>query len=229
MTEATTQLGPYLLGPNDENQGVYAGDARQLSWVIPDESISLVFTDPIYDRIDDYRWLAETSARVLKPDSACVVWCSKVKLSDCQRAMEKYLNYQTTLFYTVMAKNVKPAWHIGIMSWTTPCLVFAKGRYKCEPFLVDTWITSNGPQSRFAWQKNTPVSIKWIDSFNKHRGIVVDPFTGSGSFPAACKILGMPWLAFEIDPQTAEDARQRVRQTQLPLPGLVAEQPQLAM
>ena len=53
-------LGPYLLGPNDENQGIYTGDARELAEAIPDESVDLIFTDPVYDRIDDYRWLAES-------------------------------------------------------------------------------------------------------------------------------------------------------------------------
>ena len=28
----------------------------------------------MYQNIDDYRWLAETAARVLKPSGACLVW-----------------------------------------------------------------------------------------------------------------------------------------------------------
>ena len=69
---AGNYLGPYLLGPNDVNQGIYTGDARELARAIPDESVDLIFTDPVYQNIDDYRWLAETAARVLKPDSACL-------------------------------------------------------------------------------------------------------------------------------------------------------------
>ena len=59
------QLGPYRLGPNDTPEnGIYCGDARELAQAIPDESVYLVFTDPVYNRVDDYRWLAETGARV---------------------------------------------------------------------------------------------------------------------------------------------------------------------
>jgi DNA modification methylase len=48
-------LGPYKLGFNsDENVGIYTGDARELSRAIPDESVDLIFTDPVYDRIEDY-------------------------------------------------------------------------------------------------------------------------------------------------------------------------------
>jgi hypothetical protein len=206
--------------PLEYQNQIVTGDARELAKRIPNESVDLIFTDPVYDQIDDYRWLAETAVRVLKPNSACLAWCSKVKLSEgaCYNAMlAGGLTYQTTLFYTVIAKTVRPAFHIGIMSWTTPCLVFAKGIYKCDPFLVDTWIDTDGPQSRFNWQKNTPVSIKWLEAFNRERGIVWDPFTGSGSFLAACIALDMPFIASEINPVTAELARARATQ-QPPLP-----------
>lgn len=51
----TDYLGPYLLGPNDENQGIYTGDARELSKAIPDESIDLIVTSPPYDDLRDYQ------------------------------------------------------------------------------------------------------------------------------------------------------------------------------
>lgn len=61
--DSVDQLGPYLLGPNDTPEnGIYTGDARELAKAIPDESVDLIFTDPVYDRIEDYRWLAETGA-----------------------------------------------------------------------------------------------------------------------------------------------------------------------
>ena len=40
--------------------------------------------------------------------------------------------------------------------------------------------------------------------------LVVDPFTGSGSVPAACKKLGRRWLACEISSATARTARRRL-------------------
>jgi len=35
--------------------------------------------------------------------------------------------------------------------------------------------------------------------------------------PAMCKQLGRRWLAFEIDTDVAESARERIRHTQMPL------------
>ena len=44
-------LGPYLLGPNNTPEnGIYTGDAWELARAIPDESVDLIFTDPVYDQ-----------------------------------------------------------------------------------------------------------------------------------------------------------------------------------
>ena len=67
------KLGPFLLGYNDINQGIYIGDAKPLCEDIPDESIDLIFTDPIYQNMDDYAWLAEMASRKLKPN-----WCRRL-------------------------------------------------------------------------------------------------------------------------------------------------------
>ena len=39
-----TTLGPYDLNT------IITGDARELAKAIPDESVDLIFTDPVYDR-----------------------------------------------------------------------------------------------------------------------------------------------------------------------------------
>ena len=48
-------------------------------------------------------------------------------------------------------------------------------------------------------------------------GLVIDYFMGSGTTAVAAKILGLRWWGSEIDPDTAEMARERVRMTQPPL------------
>jgi len=59
--------------------------------------------------------------------------------------------------------------------------------------------------------------------------IVVDPFVGSGSVAMAAKMLGRRYLAFEIDPDMAETARERVRNTQPPLFVLEPEQQEMGL
>lgn len=74
------------------------------------------------------------------------------------------------------------------------------------------------------WGKPLGVAIRYIETFCMPSGITVDFFGGSGTVPAVCKMLNRNYLAFEIDPDTADLARQRVANTQPPLPGLVVEQ-----
>ena len=55
-----------------------------------------------------------------------------------------------------------------------------------------------------------------VQNWSETGGIVLDWFAGSGTTCAAAKILERRYLAFEIDPATADKARARVADT-LPL------------
>lgn len=220
-------LGPYLLGPNDTlENGIYTGDARELAKAIPDESVDLVFTDPVYDRIDDYRWLAECAARVLKQDRACLAMVDSRNSGLAEMAMREALTFEWRLYYTIPGKP--GALHLyGVYPCTTVCLLFAKGHAKASPYIPDTIVSSARPDNGFRWQKNLGIVQRWIESFGRTNHIALDPFVGSGTTAAVCKWLRRSWLTFEIDPATADLARERVRNTQPPL--FVPEPEQLAM
>jgi len=77
------------------------------------------------------------------------------------------------------------------------------------------------------WGKSHHDMVRYVNAFSQPGLIVLDPFSGSGTTAAACKQLGRNYLGFEIDPDTAELARQRVRDTQPPL--FVVEHEQLGL
>lgn len=217
-----------MLGPNDENQGIYTGDARELAEAIPNESVDLIFTDPVYDRIDDYRWLAETAARVLKPDSACLVWCGigykDLAIDALNRGGLSY-KWDMSLFTTGMGRFVSK----NLKCFKSDCLYFEKG---CSSPLSFVWDVQTGitkPGYGHKWTKDEAAIINWTQSFTDSSAIVLDPFTGGGTVPAVCKMLGRRWLAFEIDSPTADDARKRVRETQPPLKMPMPEQMKFAV
>ena len=85
--------------PQEYRNQIVTGDARELAKRIPDESIDLIFTDPVYDRIEDYEWLAETAARVLKPDRACLVWTATSHLPDVLAATIPPLEWAWMLYW----------------------------------------------------------------------------------------------------------------------------------
>jgi len=208
------------MSPDDPHQGIYTGDARELARAIPDESVDLIFTDPVYDRIDDYRWLAETAVRALKPDSACLVWVATPLLPDVIKSINGQLTWRWQLIHYKPGRVVEKFGAAGFCKYEI-LLWYDKGRlprrrwmdvFQSMPF------QSKLPQSlNHDWSKDPDALAKVVEHFSKIGQILFDPFTGGGTVPAVCKMLGRRWLAFEIDPGTAERARERVRLTQPPL------------
>lgn len=220
--------------PTEYRNQIVTGDARELAKRIPDESVDLIFTDPVYDRIDDYRWLAEAALRVLKPNRACLVWSGKRQAARCQLAMEGVgLGYVYTLDYVVLGKQFRLNYY-HLFCWTTPCLWMQKGRSVPMRWMPDTIVTTIGSRGPTAWNghgwnKNPQAYMQWMDAFTVSGGIVLDPFCGGGTAEAVAHILGRNYVAFEIDEDTAELARQRVANTQPPLFVSEPEQMELAL
>ena len=209
--------------PKEYRNQIVTGDARELTKRIPDESIDLIFTDPVYDRIEDYEWLAETAARVLKPDSTCLVWIANPRIEHVLRVMGKYLAFVMPFVYTVPGKGYMMFSRTTFV-WSTLCLWFEKGHSRKTGAKPDTVIGGGRTAFGHKWNKNPDAFINWTGIFP---GTVFDPFTGGGTIPAVCKILSRNYIAFEIDPATAEMARERVLNTQPPL--FVPEPEQLAL
>jgi DNA modification methylase len=211
------KLGDYELGYNTANAGIYTGDARELSKAIPDESVDLIFTDPVYDRIDDYRWLAKTAARVLKPDGKVLAWQATALLADTMRAMSPPLNYVWTM-HLQKNEGIRPG-KSGICV-ISQCYWFDKdGTSKTYKKIADWYRHSGNKYSghHYKWSKPIDCLYKWIRAFAESSAIIFDPFTGGGTVPAVCKQLNRRYLAFEIEPDVADMARERVHQTQPPL------------
>lgn len=230
----TDYLGPYLLGPNDTvNNGIYTGDARVLAEAIPDESVDLVFTDPLYDKMEDYRWLSETAMRVLKPDSACLAWCGIGYLPETHDALRAGgLTYRWRLVTRPLFGAGSGQWHGRLQVGTKELLWYEKGRSVLHNSIFDLLTVSHNEQARrvvggSTWGKSV-AAVRWyIRAFAD--GISLDPFTGEGSVPIACKEQGRRYLAFEIDGDVAQTARERVAMTQPPLFTVEPEQMELGV
>ena len=218
-----TTLGPYDLNT------IITGDARELAKAIPDESVDLIFTDPVYDRIDDYRWLAETAARVLKPDSACLVWIHSRLIAESIVAMSA-LNFRWPLILFKATFTGGKLVGKNILSKSNICLWMQKGKITPNKILWDVsigYVLNKYTKSNHRWTKDPSTIERWIDSFTNPNATILDPFTGGGTVPAVCKMLHRNYLAFEIDPATADMARKRVAETQPPLPIVYHEQMEL--
>ena len=212
------------LGPYDLNQ-IYTGDARELAKAIPDSSVDLIFTDPVYDRIDDYRWLAETAARVLKPDRACLAFVGVPYLPETHNALRMGgLSYRWRVVFRIIFGSGSGSWRGKIQTGTQELLIYQKGQARMLSSLFDhiqivrkEYGSEMRRDGTRVWGKPLETGIHPIRAFCNPGDIVADFFTGGGTVPAVAKMLGVNYWACEIDPATAELARKRVEQTQPPL------------
>ncbi len=217
------RLGPYLLGPNETPEcGIYTGDARLLAEALPDESVDLVLCDPVYWEMSQYEWLAGVGARTLKPGGNCIAQTGHYYLPSVLSAMTgRGLDYVWVIAEHLWGKQAQLFQHRIIVSWK-PHVWFAKGRRNGD-WVLD-WMKGGGiNKQNHEWGDSPEHFTQLVARLMPGDGILLDPFTGGGTVPAVCKMLGRRYLAFEIDPAVAERARQRVRDTQPAWPEMVAQ------
>lgn len=211
------RLGRLLLGPNDANQGIYTGDAYQLGEMVPDQSVSLIICDPVYWRMDQYAWLDRFGSRVLVPGGNLIAQCGNIYVRDALKQFRR-LNFVWTII-EVVGRGAK----VGsrkVVATTKPHIWFCNGWPRGGQWVLD-WIKSPGKRKKHhAWEDNPIMFKQLIVRLAGDGGYVVDPFTGSGTVPSACKSVGVQYVAFEIDALSARIARERVEQEQLPLMGV---------
>jgi hypothetical protein len=215
--------------PDEYRNQIVTGDVAKR---IPDESVDLIFTDPVYDRIEDYRWLAETAIQKLMPDRSCLTFAPIGDLPRIHLALSTYLFYRWRIV-------LRPLFGYGSGQWlgrfrvsTKEVLWYEKGKAKLFDRLFDLQMISTFGYADFkvngrVWQKHPNEVTRLIQALSPSGGVVLDTFTGSGTIPVACKLLGRNYIAFEIDPDTADLARDRVRNTQPPLPLVMPVQGEL--
>lgn len=208
--------------PIEYRNAIVTGDARVLSAAIPDESVGLIFTNPVYDRIEDYEWLSDMAMRVLKPEGSALVFCGIDGIGQVIAAMQAGGLEYRWLFGGFMPGRRKLLYRV--MSRWFPCLWFGKGHSQPKRLVFDMSISNvnghilpDGDTAKHKWQKPIDWFPFYLCGFTDAGDVVYDPFAGGGTIPAVCKMLSRDWLASEIDPDTAERARERVLLTQPPL------------
>lgn len=200
---------------------ILLGDSKGLTKQVESESVDLLFSDPIYENIDDYHWLGREAFRVLKHDRPLLVWCSQKKVDLCKDAIKQAgFDWIYTLNYIVMGKPTKLIGH-HLITWLTPCLWFNKGKFKPDPWVIDTFISRRvGRQAGYGshkWSKGMEVSTYWINSFSNPGDLVFDPFCGSGTNLIAARKLGRRYLGIEKNEKTFEYAQSRLNETEIQL------------
>ena len=201
---------------------IVTGDSRELAERIPDESVDLIFTDPVYDRIDDYRWLAETAVRVLKPGGCVIAQVGDVYRYDAETAMRESSLTPLPLLAEVFNAAYGQLWTARTLGGWKAYVWMSKGARGGDWCFTRHF--GNGRKKDYhKWGDSDAFVSAYVERLTVEGGAVFDPFTGSGTVPDVCQTLGRNYIAFEIDIETAQKARARLAGAQmllLPMPML---------
>lgn len=203
-------------GPNSTPEnGIYTGDALRLGEQVPAGAVALILTDPVYQNLAQYAWLGEMAMRILPPGAPILVWASGPKAPAVVKIMEAAgLRYVQPFYYTTMGKTHALAGY-RTFSKTTPLLWLATpGRLRRPTWwIADTFQDNTPPEGAHPWNKNMAVTRYYLEPFAEAGDLVFDPFCGHGTVPCVGRQTGRRWLGFEIDPERAATARERIRAT----------------
>lgn len=188
------------------------GDFRQVGISIPDNTVDIIFTDPPYNKSAAtlYSDLAVFSARVLKPGGICLAYSGQMHLPEIYAGMGQYLEYM----WTCAIGHSGPAtmfrkWRLNNI-WK-PLLLYGKPPITAwwDKFF-DDYTTGGREKDTHRWQQSENEAVHYIEAMCPANGLVCDPFIGGGTTLVAAKKLGLRYVGFEIDPDSAILAKERI-------------------
>lgn len=205
---------------------IVTGDARVLSERIPDASVDLIFTDPVYSERALYDWLGVVARRILKPTGAVLCWSNgKWHRENANWLEAAGLTYRYD-FGCIISTGSAPM-NGRIISKTNRIIWLDVNRVsKMRGYLSDGYASTawSQPNSEWKWTKNPIYCTQALEAFAPMNAIVLDPFCGEGTLPAVARMSGRDFIAFELDPTRAALARARVEATQAMHPVFLEEQ-----
>ena len=200
---------PHILGAD-----LRIGDFREKLTDIPPNSVSLICTDPPYNKNDIQLWkdLAIFAKRVLKPGGWLATYSGQSHLDQVISLLASELTYVWIIaqINTASAKNL--IHHAHIYSCWKPILLFCK-----PPLSPITWandlINGGGKDKNLHdWQQAISEAVYCIESFSTEGSLVVDPFVGSGTTAEAAKQTKRMFIGCDLDAANISNAIERLKQ-----------------
>ena len=198
---------------------VVVGDCRILAPRLPDNCAVLVFADPPYWVGFDYGDKTDEDMEKIDP-----IWL----VTELKRIAQVVL---ITPGITNYHDYPKADW---VIAWNKPASTgrseTLKGFNVWEPILVygepskRVWqdsVTAHGGREFDAAFHKCPkplALLSWIvEQFTNEGDLVIDPLSGSGTTGKACRLLRRDFIGFELNPEMARLANERIANAQPPL------------
>jgi len=192
---------------------ILVGDFRNLADKIPDGSVSLIFTDPPYNRkaAELFPELGDFAARKLADGGSLLCYVGHIQLRQAINDLSDHLRHWWTIA-CVHSGGRTVMREYGINACWKPVLWFVKGTRDNKAVMVNDTMSGGKEKDHHDWQQASAEAQYWIDHLCPKDGVVLDPFLGGGTTAIAAKLLGRKWIGIEIDKDTAAIASKRLSQ-----------------
>ena len=187
------------------------GDFRELIKDLGDDSIDLVLTDPPYSKeyLPLWKDLAREAARVLKPGSFLIVYSGQAHLLEVLNMLSQYLEY----YWLGMLYHKGPTgqrFEVNMWNRAKPILFYQKPPHQKQSLWLEDVILSEAPdKDNHRWGQSIEPLSKLIEVFCPQNGIVLDPMAGGCSVIEAASITRRQVIAYEIDMDAYQKAKER--------------------
>lgn len=189
------------------------GDFRQLSKIIPNESIDLVFTDPPYatEYIPLYEDLAFIAHNLLKEEGSLVTYVGHYAIPKVIEIMENAgLTYWWPIAVVLSGSFAKHYPKQVTIKWK-PLLWFVKGETPSATDFLSDVIKSDTPSKVLhEWEQSTIEAEHVISRLTVGGQTVFDPMMGSGTTGAAAVLDDRKFIGIEIESGKFEIAKARI-------------------
>lgn len=194
--------------PHDSR--IIIGDFREHADKVADGSVSLIFTDPPYDRKAEKLFpdLAEFAQRKLAKGGTILFYVGHLQIEAAFKAFKGLRHWWTCC--CVHAESKALMRYYGIRVGWKPMLWFVKETRDDVSNIVQDTFSGAREKGQHDWQQALSEARLWIGNLCPKDGIVCDPFLGGGTTAAAAQALGRKWIGFEIDPAAAQAASARL-------------------
>jgi hypothetical protein len=192
---------------------VHIGDFRNHFDKVADGSLSLIFTDPPYDRkaIELFDGLGKFASAKLAEGGSLIAYVGHIQIPDAITVLSKHLRYWWVCC-CLHSGGESLMKEYGIRVGWKAMLWFVKGTRSDKQHIVHDVVSGGREKSHHDWQQSQSEAEYWIENLCEKDGIVCDPFLGGGTTAAAAIAMQRKWIGFEIDHDQAVLAMQRCKQ-----------------
>jgi len=148
--------------------------------------IDAIITDPPYpaEYLDCFSDLSLYASEHLKKSGWLVVYSGQYNLPEVIKRLSEHMTYVWTFcLYHVGKKQLVNG--VNIMCGWKPVLVFSKGQKKMRFSVYDVIESEQREKHSHDWQQSESGVFRLVEAFSEPGHLVVDPFSGAGTF---CKV-----------------------------------------